>query len=55
MGHEVTAPIPSTILWALRSRRIRNELKMAQSRATTATPAAASATIPCVVVRSSTG
>ena len=48
-------PSPSTVRWAARRRRSRTEFTIVQSSATTATPAAASATMPCVEVRSSTG
>src|SRR3954470_6816135 len=44
---------PSTARWAVRTRRSLNASTSAKISATTATPAAASATIPCVVVSSS--
>ena len=47
-------PSPRTVRWAARSRRSRTEFTIVHSSATTATPAAAIATMPWVVVRSST-
>src|SRR5947208_2108648 len=48
------APSPSTADWARRSDRSLKASTMARIKATSATPAAASATMPCVVVRSCT-
>ena len=54
VGHQVGLLLPSTVRWAARSRRSLTASTIAHSSATAPRPAPASATIPWVVVRSST-